>query len=107
MSLELLQSVENAEANADQIRLEAQHQARELLKKAEEACAAQARDAAKAHRALLQQELDTATQAIAADIKAQGGRLDVQRAARRATATENLPKAVEFVFERILSHGNH
>ena len=74
MSLEILQSIEQAEAKADGMRAEAQKQAREILKSVEAACLAQERAAAIEHRALYQQLMEQDRVRVAGELakKSQG-----------------------------------
>ena len=58
MSLEILQSIERAESQAEQVRGDAQRAARDMLKSVEAACVAHERAAAIEHRGLYQQLME-------------------------------------------------
>lgn len=106
MSLELLTSIEKAEARAEEIRAEAQREARDILKSVEEACTHNERDAALQQRAMVQRVLEdareTANRRIETEAAAEAGR----REAVTIAAKGRLEDAANLIFERVVGDGN-
>ena len=105
MSLEILQSIEQAEAKADGMRAEAQKQAREILKSVEAACLAQER-AAIEHRALYQQLMEQDRVRVAGELAKKSQGYATERAALCKAAEARLEQAATQIFERIVRHGH-
>ena len=109
MSLEILQSIEQAEAKADGMRAEAQKQAREILKSVEAACLAQERAAAIEHRALYQQLMELREQdrvRVAGELAKKSQSYAAERANLCKAAEARLEQAATQIFERIVRHGH-
>lgn len=106
MSLEILQSIEQAEAKADGMRAEAQKQAREILKSVEAACLAQERAAAIEHRALYQQLMEQDRVRVTGELAKKSQGYATERAALCKAAEARLEQAATQIFERIVRHGH-
>lgn len=106
MSLQLLRCIEESEAKAEEIRLEAQRQARDMLKSVEEACTTHERDAAGQHRALSRRMLDDARAAMESRLTKAAIEQAADREKAMARAKQKLPDAVALLYERIVNHGD-
>lgn len=106
MSLELLKSIEQAEAQAEDVRSKAQREGRDMLKSVEDACLIQERNAALEHRTLAQRILEDARVAAQKHI----AEMEVQHAVERKAITTEAQKKIELaaqrIFERVVSHGD-
>lgn len=107
MSLELLQTVEQAEKRAEEMRNDAQQKARALLKSVEEACAAKERAAQEEHRALQQQEVENAERKARGQNAEEMQRLATARSADHMKARQKLSVAADYIMERVAKNGNH
>ena len=106
MSLEVLRAVEQVESRAEQIRANAQQEARDVLKKAENQCAAQIADANKSHRIMQKELIEDASGLVAKRLEGEKDASIAMRAQRREKAQQKLPEVAEFICERILDNGS-
>ncbi len=106
LSLEILQSIQAAEAKAEEMRSDAQREARDMIKSMESVCVAQERSAAIEHRALYQQLMDQDRQRVEAQLAQNSQELARQRAALCKDAEKRLDQAATQIFERIVNHGH-
>lgn len=106
MSLEILQSIEQAEGQAEQVRSKAQREARDMLKGVETACVARERTAAIDHRGLYQQLMEQNRLRVAETLAKQSQELANERAALCKAAEARLDQAATQIFERIVRHGH-
>lgn len=106
MSLDLLSKIEQAEKAAEEIRLEAAKQAREMMKSTEEACMISEREAVKEIREEAQRLIDEVRVGTQDEIRTLEVRRSLQRENIREKAQGNLGKAGQAIFERIVSNGN-
>lgn len=106
MSLELLQGIEQAEGKAEEIRAEAQREARDMLKSAEEASVQNERNAALDQRAIIQRILDDARQTAQKRIDAMRQAEKEARGAVTETAEKKLDMAANLIFERVFQDGH-
>lgn len=106
MSLELLQSIEKAEARAEEIRADAQREAREMIKSVEEVCVTNERSAVMDHRTLSQGILEEARGTAQKRIAAMEEKEAQTRGAITAAARKNLDRAADLIFERVVQHGH-
>ena len=106
MSFQLLQRIEAAEAEAEQMRREAGRQARDMQKAAEEACIAQEREAVLSHRAFLRRALEEAQAETASRLEKELADYAAAREKMIATANGKFGDAVQFIYERIVKNGN-
>lgn len=106
MSLELLQSIEKAEGRAEEIRANAQKEAREMLKGVDEACVSNERAAALDHRAQAQRIAEEARNAASRRIEAMAA--DEAKAREQVTtaARAKLDAAANLIFERVVVDGH-
>ncbi len=102
----VLKQIEEAEAAAESIRLDAVREARDMLKSVEEAGISQARQAAKALSEETQKRMDAARVLIRDEIKSLEVRRGAEREAMRNLAMARVKDAGLAVFERIVSDGN-
>lgn len=103
MSWELLQSIEQAEARAEDIRQDAAAKAREMLKSVEAVCVQHEREAAVSQRSLSQGILEDAQAATDKRI-AQAAAQDAEaRDAVAAAARQRLDAAAQRIFERVVT----
>lgn len=106
MSLQLLQHIEEAETKAEEIRLEAQRQTRDMLKSVEEACITQERDATQQHRAHTKRMLEDAQAKMTVHLAKAAQAQAALREKEIASAKQKLPAAVQFILERVVNHGD-
>lgn len=106
MSLEVLQSIQQAEAEAERTKQDALKQAREIIKSVESACAMAERTAAADQRAEYQRLLDKANQAVSQSL-ADGSAAAAAASAKLMERTEQrLDQAASLIFERVVKHGD-
>ena len=103
MAMELLRQIQEAEAQADKIRQDAADGAREMVKAAEAAIAAQQRQEAKDIRELTRQTLSDAQAATEDEIQTMAVRRSAQREELKRQAQGRVKEAEKVVFERIIS----
>ena len=103
MAMELLRQIQEAEAQADKIRQDAADEAREMVKDAEAAIAAQQRQEAKDIRELTRQTLSDAQSATEDEIQTMAVRRSAQREELKRQAQGRVKEAERVVFERIIS----
>ena len=106
MSLEILQSIEQAESQAEQVRGDAQREARDMLKSVEAACVARERAAAIDHRGLYQQLMEQNRVSVEGELAKKSQTLAKERAALCKDAEARLDQAATQIFERIVRHGH-
>lgn len=106
MSQDLFEKVRSAEESAAEIISQAQHQAREMIKKAQADCLKAERDQAQEQRALYQSILDTARVHVEDE-------LSLERQEQRGAVNEQLSEAEDrldaaatLIFERIVRDGD-
>lgn len=104
--MELLTSIEKAEAKAEAIRADAQREAREMLKTVEEVCVQNERAAALEHRALSQRVLEDAKETVTRHIEAEAAREQAARDAVTGAARASLDAASKWIYERVVSDGH-
>ena len=97
MSLEIMKGIQQAEAQADEIRQTAQREARDVVK---------AVDAAIENRAQYAQAMEDKKQEVEHQLTAQRAKAGKQREALCQQARKHLPEAVSAIYERVLQHGN-
>ena len=102
MSAEILKRIQEAEGQADQIRQEAAHDARDIVKGVESAISAQTRDAQKELRDKVQTVLSDARAATEDEIRTLEVRRAAEREELRKAAKERVKAAGEAIFERIV-----
>ena len=100
MSLEIMKGIQQAEAQADEIRQTAQREARDVVKAVEE------RAAAIENRAQYAQAMEDKKQEVEHQLTAQRAKAGKQREALCQQARKHLPEAVSAIYERVLQHGN-
>ena len=103
MSLEIMKGIQQAEAQADEIRQTAQREARDVV---EAAIAQQERAAAIENRAQYAQAMEDKKQEVEHQLTAQRAKAGKQREALCQQARKHLPEAVSAIYERVLQHGN-
>lgn len=106
MSLEVLDSIREAEKKAEEKRLDAQHQAREIAKSVEAACAAQLRSAAVDNRTLYQKILDEKRAEVSQSLEKAKTTYAQERAVLAEKAGKNLDAAASRIYERVMSNGH-
>lgn len=106
MSLQLLQRIEAAEAKAEQMRQEAQRQARDMQKSAEDAFTAQEREAQLSHRTFMRRALEEAQAETASHLEKELTDYAAAREKMITAADAKLGDAVQFIYERIVKNGN-
>lgn len=107
MSMELLGRVEQAEAQAEAIRAQAQQEAREMIKGVEEACVAGERAAALDQRGMSQRILEDARSTAEKRIEAMAADETASREAMVADAKKKVGAAATLIFKRVVEDGNH
>ena len=106
MSMALLKQIEQAERQAEEIRVNAAREAREIIKAVEEEVAAGARQAAKEIREDAQRLIEEARLGTEDEIKSLEVRRTAEREAMRQLAQNRVDNAARAVFERIVKDGN-
>ncbi len=106
MSLEILQSIEQMEAKAEDIRIKAGAQARDMIKAVETAVSVRERDEAVTLRALYQSLLDDRRKQVEKKLESVHEKKDQERAAMISKAESFLDKAANVIFERVVNNGN-
>ncbi|MDR0928738.1 MAG: hypothetical protein LBM74_03375 [Oscillospiraceae bacterium] len=106
MSVQLLESVEAAEAKAEALRAEAQKEAREILQATDAACAANERQAALEHRQMARRILDDAKEAAERHMAERAGRQAEQNAAQMQAARAKIDQAAACLLERVMRNGS-
>ena len=92
-----MKGIQQAEAQADEIRQTAQREARDVVKAVE---------AAIANRAQYAQAMEDKKQEVEHQLTAQRAKAGKQREALCQQARKHLPEAVSAIYERVLQHGN-
>ena len=103
MAMELLRQIQEADAQAVKIRQDAADEAREMVKAAVAAFAAQQRQEAKDIRELTRQALSDAQAATEDEIQTMAVRRSAQREELKRQAQGRVKEAERVVFERIIS----
>lgn len=102
----LLDKIEQAEAQADMIRANAQKEAREMIKAVEEANLSMERQMTKDMHDKASHRLEEAKIATQDEIKALEMRRSSEREALKRTAQAHVSQAGMAVFERVVNHGD-
>ena len=106
MATELFEAVRAAEEKAEGLVLEAQREARELLKETETYCVDSERRMAREHRALYQSILEEKRAAMRQTRDEEAGRERRRIDGQMLRARERLPMAVRRIVERVMTDGN-
>jgi vacuolar-type H+-ATPase subunit H len=106
LSLEVLSQIREAEAKAEDVKQEAQREARDMIKSVESACAAAERSAAVEHRGMYQQLMEGKRQEVMQHLKENRVAADAKVASEMKQAEERLDQAANLIFERVVKHGN-
>ncbi len=106
MSLELLKSIQEAEAQAEAERTNAQREAREIIKGVTDACTENERRAAVEHRALYQSLLDERKAQVEQKLKQLASGQELARNEMMQAVKQRLTQAADRIAERVLSDGN-
>lgn len=106
LSLELLKSIQEAEAQAESERTNAQREAREILKGVTDACTENERRAAVEHRTLFQGIQDEKKIQVEQKLTKLAAEKELARSEMMRAAQQRLPMAADRIAERILSDGN-
>lgn len=106
MSLELLKTIEQAEAQAENIRQDAQKAARELIVEAEKRCAEEEAKATARRRAEAQNLLRQARETSERRIAQAAAKQEAARAKACEDARKKLDGAAVLIFERIVGDGD-
>ena len=106
MTIELLEAVRQAEAQADQIRKDASDQAREMVKSVEEATLENARLAAAELRGAYQTKMNEYRGALEKKIAQSAGEKQAELSQLRQAASARLQTAASLIVERVLGHGD-
>jgi len=106
LSLELLKSVQEAEAQAETERTSAQREAREIIKGVTDACTENERRAAVDHRALFQSVLDEKKVQVEQQLMLLAKSKQKAREELMHGVHQRLSMAADRIVERILSDGN-
>lgn len=102
MSSEILRRIQEAEAQAEEIRQEAVRNARDIVKGVETAITADAREAQKELREKVQVVLSDARAATEDEIRTLEVRRAAEREELRRAAKERVHLAADAIFERII-----
>lgn len=106
MSMELLREIEQAEHKAEETRLSAVREAREIIKAVEEATVINARQASKDIRDGAQRLIEEAKLGTEDEIKSLEVRRGAEHEALRILAQSRLENAARMIFERTVRDGN-
>lgn len=106
MSLELLNTIREAESKAEAIKAEAQREAREIIKGVEAAVGEAQRQGALENRTLYQQIVEEKRRTVQSHIDSKQGQRDAQRLALSSAAQACMDQAVTMIVERVIGDGN-
>lgn len=106
MALEILDTIRQAEQQAEALTQEAQQQARELIAAAEQSGAQRRREGGIKSRERLQALLDERRGQVETALRQESAALLQTRQAQLAAARERLPQAAELIVSRVLSDGH-
>lgn len=106
MSLELLKSIQEAEAQAEAERTSAQREAREIIKGVADACTENERRAAVEHRALFQSIQDEKKTQVEKKLIQLASVNEQARNEMMRASQQRLFESADRIVERILSDGN-
>jgi hypothetical protein len=106
LSLELLKSIQEAEAQAEAERANAQREAREILKGVADVCTENERRAAVEHRALFQNIQDEKKTQVEQNLSQLASVKEQVRNEMMRASQQRLVEAADRIVERILSDGN-
>jgi hypothetical protein len=106
LSLELLKSIQEAEAQAEAERTSAQREAREIIKGVADACTENERRAAVEHRALFQSIQDDKKTQVELKLLQLASVKEQARNEMMRASQQRLLKSADRIVERILSDGN-
>lgn len=101
-----MKGIQQAEAQADEIRQNAQREARDVIKAVEAAVAQQERAAAIENRAQYAQAMEDKKREVERQLTKQRASMSKEREALCQQARTRLPEAVSAIYERVLQHGN-
>ena len=106
MSTELFEAIHEAEAKAECIVLDAQREARELVKQVEATCVEGERSMAREHRALYQSILEEKRATMKGLLDAEAATENRAIDAQMQLARQKLPQAAKRIAERVMCDGN-
>lgn len=106
MSLEIMQRIEQTEAEAEKIRQEALRQARDVVKAVEGAVAQSERAAAIENRALYTQEMEEKRQQVEKLLLKKAEAQAAERKKRCDDAQTRLNQAATLIYRRVVQHGD-
>lgn len=106
LSLELLKSIQEAEARAEAERTNAQREAREIIKGVTDACTENERRAAVEHRALFQSILEEKKTQVELRLKQLAVVKEQARDEMMRAAQQRLSAAADRIVKKVLNDGN-
>ncbi len=106
MSLDALTRIRQAEEQAEEIRMQAQRQARDIVAGLEEALVGERRQSQEFIRESARQVLSNAEASAQREIAAEDKRWQARREKARAEAVSRVGEAGQRIFERIVTHGD-
>jgi hypothetical protein len=106
MPMEALNQIREAEALAEELRQDAQREARDIIKGVEEAIAVENRQSQQFIRDAQQQVIDSARASALREIEAIDARMAAKRGKAREEAEKRVPDAGRLIFERIVCDGD-
>ena len=106
MAVKLLEQIRMAEQAAEQMRHDAQREAREMIKASEEASAHARRDADLNARTLYRKEMARNEQRVSEELRSAAHVQEAQRRQVVERARTRIPDAAKLIAERILSDGH-
>ncbi len=105
MAETLLEQIEKAEQQADEIRAQAAREARDIIKSVEEASAAMSRQAVKEMHEAASRTLEEARISTQDEIKTLEMRRSAERESLKKLAQARVSKAGRAIFERVVADG--
>ena len=106
MAVQLLEQIRQAEEAAEQLRQQAQREAREIVKASEEASAHARRDAEQGVRTHYREQMDAQKLRIQEELAQAGHALQAAQQEEIDKARARIPQAAQRISERILAHGD-
>lgn len=106
VSISILESIEKAEVQAENIRTQATREAREIIKSVEEATANNLRHAQRANTEETQRRMDAARILIGDEIRELEKLRAQEREKMKKQAGLHVEQAGELIFERVVSDGH-
>lgn len=106
MALEVLQEIKEHEIRANELQIEARHEAREMLKGVESVTAEHERNVSREHRNILQQKLAEYREEYKKNIDEQINIDRVKEEEKMKLAENKISEVADLIVEKVLNYGD-